>query len=599
MPIKFSRNDLKLSDVLSDIQQGQIGLPDLQRPFVWKDDQVKELLHSMYLGYPIGTLLLWDTESAKTKQIGGAKPQAGEENNPNRLIIDGQQRMTSLMATFLGTEVVGAELQKRKIRIAFNPLSDPDPEKSICPFSTNPKDNKDDKWLPDVAEYLSKDSPMPTLMAYFAKNKNLTEEQSALAQKSFNQLFELRGYPLSCIIINKSTSEEEVADIFVKINSSGTKLDQSDFMMTVLSVYSPETRRVIEEFALRASRPHDETYAYSPLYQPKATELLGIAASLAFQKASRKEICKKLRGRNKQGAVEIESRVKNLATLNEKVLGTKTFPGVVSEKAWIAFSNAIIAAGFCHKDLIVSSAALLSCYNLYLRGLELIASDSDAKNPKKRELDLMVGRWMWFCTIDARFGAHTDSVTEDDVKLGASVESFEGLKAALNHKIDTTLNDDWWSSAAITRLKEEPKIARVSLTAALVQQGASTLFSDKKISDLLLVAPGQAIMPLEWHHIFPQNFLEGLGVNKKSSDIPENIALIETWVNREISDRDPKDYGRDFHEKSEKNGDGKWGKWCESYGLHPVWYKLSFEEFKADRFNRIPAILRKSIDSLK
>ncbi len=153
MPIKFSRNDLKLSDVLSDIQQGQIGLPDLQRPFVWKDDQVKELLHSMYLGYPIGTLLLWDTESAKTKQIGGAKPQAGEENNPNRLIIDGQQRMTSLMATFLGTEVVGAELQKRKIRIAFNPLSDPDPEKSICPFSTNPKDNKDDKWLPDVAEY--------------------------------------------------------------------------------------------------------------------------------------------------------------------------------------------------------------------------------------------------------------------------------------------------------------------------------------------------------------------------------------------------------------------------------------------------------------
>ena len=102
MPIKFSRNDLKLSDVLSDIEQGQIGLPDLQRPFVWKDDQVKELLYSMYLGYPIGTLLLWDTESVKTKQIGGGKKASGEENNPNRLIIDGQQRMTSLYGVVRG-----------------------------------------------------------------------------------------------------------------------------------------------------------------------------------------------------------------------------------------------------------------------------------------------------------------------------------------------------------------------------------------------------------------------------------------------------------------------------------------------------------------
>lgn len=599
MPIKFSRNDLKLSDVLSDIEQGQIGLPDLQRPFVWKDDQVKELLYSMYLGYPIGTLLLWDTESVKTKQIGGAKAAAGDENNPNRLIIDGQQRMTSLMATFLGREVIGSELQKRKIRIAFNPLSDPDPDKSICPFATNPKDNKDGKWLPDVAEYLSKDSPMPTLLAYFEKNKDLTTEESALAQKSFNQLFELRGYPLSCIIINKSTSEEEVADIFVKINSSGTKLDQSDFMMTVLSVYSPNTRRSIEEFALKASKPSDESFAYSPLYQPKATELLGIAASLAFQRASRKEICKKLRGRNKQGTVEVESRIKNLETLNEKVFGSKNFPGVISEKSWIAFSNAIIAAGFCHKDLIVSSAALLSCYNIYLRGLELIASDTDAKNPKKTALDLLVGRWMWYCTIDARFGAHTDSVTEEDVKLGASADSFEALRNSLNQKIDLSINEDWWKSVAITRLKEEPKIARVALTAALVQQGASTLFSDKKISDLLLVAPGQSFMPLEWHHIFPQNYLEGLGINKKSSDIPENIALIETWVNREISNRDPMDYGSAFHAKSEKAGDGKWIKWCETYGLHPEWYKLSFEEFKADRLGRIPEILRKSIDSLK
>lgn len=599
MPIKFSRNDLKLSDVLSDIEQGQIGLPDLQRPFVWKDDQVKELLYSMYLGYPIGTLLLWDTESLKTKQIGGGKKASGEENNPNRLIIDGQQRMTSLMATFLGREVIGSELQKRKIRIAFNPLSDPDPDKSVCPFTTNPKDNKDGKWLPDVAEYLSKDSPMPTLLAYFEKNKDLTPEESALAQKSFNQLFELRGYPLSCIIINKSTSEEEVADIFVKINSSGTKLDQSDFMMTVLSVYSPDTRRAIEEFALKASRPSDESFAYSPLYQPKATELLGIAASLAFQRASRKEICKKLRGRNKQGTVEVESRIKNLETLNEKVFGSKSFPGVISEKSWIAFSNAIIAAGFCHKDLIVSSAALLSCYNIYLRGLELIASDTDAKNPKKTALDLLVGRWMWYCTIDARFGAHTDSVTEEDVKLGASADSFEALRNSLNQKIDLSINEDWWKSVAITRLKEEPKIARVALTAALVQQGSSTLFSDKKISDLLLVAPGQSFMPLEWHHIFPQNYLEGLGINKKSSDIPENIALIETWVNRDISNRDPKDYGSAFHEKSDKAEDGKWAKWCETYGLHPAWYKMSFEEFKSDRLNRIPAILRKSIDSLK
>lgn len=100
----FERIDRKVSSLIEEVLNGKIGLPDLQRPFVWADTKVKELLDSMMKGFPIGYVMLWaspsDYENAKT--IGD---NAKSYKRPDDLVIDGQQRLTSLLAVMTGTDV--------------------------------------------------------------------------------------------------------------------------------------------------------------------------------------------------------------------------------------------------------------------------------------------------------------------------------------------------------------------------------------------------------------------------------------------------------------------------------------------------------------
>ena len=117
----FIKVDYTLDSLVSQIHYGQIGLPDIQRPFVWKNVKVRDLFDSMYRGYPVGYLLFWETGvNAGTKQIGTDQKQLA----PNRVIVDGQQRLTSLYAVIKGIPVVRENYATEKIEIAFNPLED-------------------------------------------------------------------------------------------------------------------------------------------------------------------------------------------------------------------------------------------------------------------------------------------------------------------------------------------------------------------------------------------------------------------------------------------------------------------------------------------
>lgn len=95
----FSTTNLKVSNLVSDVDSGIIALPDLQRPFVWKDKQIRDLFDSLYRGLPTGLIILWEIggRNDEFKPIGFDKP-----TSPNRLVIDGQQRLTSLYAVFTG-----------------------------------------------------------------------------------------------------------------------------------------------------------------------------------------------------------------------------------------------------------------------------------------------------------------------------------------------------------------------------------------------------------------------------------------------------------------------------------------------------------------
>ena len=132
----FKQVNYTLGSLIEFIGLGQIGLPDLQRPFVWKDSKVRDLFDSMYRGFPVGYLLFWaNAQGQGVRQIG---PDRKQHHVPALLIVDGQQRLTSLYAVFRGEPVRDEDFREIRIEIAFRPrdgrfeVSDPaiarDPE---------------------------------------------------------------------------------------------------------------------------------------------------------------------------------------------------------------------------------------------------------------------------------------------------------------------------------------------------------------------------------------------------------------------------------------------------------------------------------------
>lgn len=116
----FTKVDYDLNSLVKFIELGEIGLPDIQRPFIWNNSKVRDLFDSMYRGYPVGYLLLWQNGLADDRTIGVETKQ----KPPRLVIVDGQQRLTSLYAVIKGVLVVRANYESEKIRIAFNPLEE-------------------------------------------------------------------------------------------------------------------------------------------------------------------------------------------------------------------------------------------------------------------------------------------------------------------------------------------------------------------------------------------------------------------------------------------------------------------------------------------
>jgi hypothetical protein len=149
----FEHGQRSIASLMSDIERQVIALPDLQRPFVWEDTKVRELLDSLFVGFPVGTLVLWHTSSEKdARALGSERPGL----QATTLIIDGQQRLTSLYAVMRGFEVTGKDGATRKITIAFRPR---DGRFEVADAAIR----NDPEFLPNVTELWSGTRPKPQI----------------------------------------------------------------------------------------------------------------------------------------------------------------------------------------------------------------------------------------------------------------------------------------------------------------------------------------------------------------------------------------------------------------------------------------------------
>jgi uncharacterized protein with ParB-like and HNH nuclease domain len=113
---RYSVTPHPIETLLTWVKSGEIAIPEIQRPFVWDATKVRNLLDSLYQGYPVGYLIVWRNPTIKLKD--------GSMSAGKRILIDGQQRITALMAALLGREVLTKDYETVRIRIAFNPLED-------------------------------------------------------------------------------------------------------------------------------------------------------------------------------------------------------------------------------------------------------------------------------------------------------------------------------------------------------------------------------------------------------------------------------------------------------------------------------------------
>lgn len=581
----FKRVDYDLSNLLHYIELGDIGLPDIQRPFVWSNAKVRDLFDSMYHGFPVGYLLFWENaQVAGAKQIG-----SGEKAHkaPNRLIVDGQQRLTSLYAVFKGRAVLDADYKERLIEVAFNPRTRRF-EVADAAIRRNPE------WIANISEmWASKRSSRRIVNDYIeqvSKKAPLTEDEEEDIAHNLDRLFDLQKYPFTALEIASSVDEEQVADIFVRINSEGVKLNQADFILTLLSVFWDTGRADLEGFCRAARQPNAPGTGASPFnhfLQPDPDQLLRVSVALGFGRGRLKSVYQVLRGKDPEtGEFSPERREEQFARLAEAQAH------VLNLTYWHQFLSALVGAGFRSEEMISSQNALLYAYAFYLWGRVRFQI-------KEHELQKAIGRWFFFSSLNGRYTSSPETVMDADLNRIKLLDSGEAFLAMLEGLMANELTDDFWAitlpAALATSSARNPQL--FAYVASQNRLGANVLFSHKKVSDLIDPALRAKKKPLERHHLFPRGWLEK-EVTKEQTEINQmaNYALLEWPENIDIGMTPPGQYAPAIRERF---SDTQWDKMLSDHALPNGWEGMAYPDFLEARRKLMADIIRQGFESLK
>ena len=304
---RYSVTPHPIETLLTWVKSGEIAIPEIQRPFVWEATKVRNLLDSLYQGYPVGYLIAWRNPTVKLKD---GTPSAGK-----RILIDGQQRVTALMAALLGREVLTKEYETVRIRIAFHPVEER--------FEvSNPAIRKDKTWIPDVAELFAPDASLLTTTNVYAAANPGTDMEAI--HKTLEKLKAIVHNHVGVIDLAEDLDIETVTEIFIRVNSAGAELSQADFAMSKIATnesYGGNVlRKAIDYFCHLAITPDflaqiervDHAFATSEflpkmrwmkdvnddIYDPTYTDMLRVAFTSEFGRGKLGDLVALLSGRN-------------------------------------------------------------------------------------------------------------------------------------------------------------------------------------------------------------------------------------------------------------------------------------------------------------
>lgn len=529
---KFTLMQYSVSAVLGLIEAGQFVIPEIQRPFVWKRSQVRDLIDSLYNGYPTGYIITWKNPDVQSKD--------GSMANGKHVLIDGQQRITALMAAISGLEVLDEDFNKGRIKIAFNPFAD-DPTKRFAVQDASHL--KDKKWIPDISELFKPDFRQRAFENEYAQaNENVDLDELS------ETLLKLKGVAnrqIGVIELDHSLDIDEVTEIFIRINSKGTPLSQSDFVMSKMASDTAHggnmLRRVVDYFCHLAVKPDfypqmvkDRDFENTEfaakirwlakdnedIYDPDYGDMLRVAFMYSFDRGRLSDLVSLLSGRDFQTREYKDEIVED--SYNKLKSGILKF---INEYSFEQFVLSIKGAGFKSSKLLNSQMALDFAYTLYLKL-------QDDPNIHQGQMKRLVQKWFVLSTLTGRYVGSPESIMSRDIRN----ISEKGFLQFAQEAEASALSDTFWRVTLPQNL-ETTSVNSPAFNTFLAAQdylkSSSMLMKGTMISDLITISG-------DVHHIFPKAYLKKNGVDAKGRyNQVANYTYLDTQVNKAISDDAP------------------------------------------------------------
>ncbi len=526
---KYAVNQHLIETILSWVKSGEIAIPEIQRPFVWDSTKVRDLMDSLYQGFPIGYLIVWRNPNIRLKD--------GTTSEGKKILIDGQQRVLALTAAILGGYVINKEYQRVRIQISFNPLQDK--------FEVfNPAIAKDTAWISDISPIMKGDVKVRDIVNVYCKNND-----GANIDQIDDKLENLKNIihkQIGLIELDHDLEIETVTEIFIRINSAGAVLGQADFAMSKIAssdTYNGSTlRKCIDYFCHMAVVPDfyttivdvDKEFAKTEyfqkmawlknenddLYDPDYTDLLRVAFTPEFNRGRLSDLVSLLSGRNfETRTYEEEIAKESFAKLEKGILN------FINESNFKRFVMIIKSAGFISQSLVRSQNALNFAYIVYLK--------LRALNYNQAEIESYVRRWFVMSVLTGRYSGSAESQFDLDIRNFGN-DPKEYLKITETGE----LSDAYWNTALVQSLNTSVRSSpyfNVFLASQVKANDKGFLSKDITIQELITHMG-------DIHHVFPKDYLKNNGLSKGQYNQIANYVYMQSEINIKIGNKSPKEY---------------------------------------------------------
>lgn len=527
---KYSVHQQPVETLLSWIKAGEIAIPEIQRPFVWKAAKVRDLIDSLYHGYPVGYIITWRNPDVKLKN--------GELSAGKKVLIDGQQRITALTAAIVGQRVLNKNYKEISIRIAFNPLNEK--------FDVlNKAYEKSPEWINNINPIVNDEISITKAIRKYLKDNPEADED--LIEERIEKLKKIKSKQVGIIELDASLDIDTVTEIFIRINQKGVVLSNADFVMSKIAsdeIHGGNRMRKMVDYFCRLLVDkdfhkhivdNDPAFVKSDyykgikwmatgsddLYVPDYIDMLRVAFTFKFSRGKFSDLVALLSGRNfETRTYEDEISEASYQNLSD---GLEAF---VNQTNYQRFLMIIKSTGLISSKLISSQNGLNFAYALYLKLREEGMGESETQG--------YVKKWLVLSMFIGRYSGSAESRIDEDIKQ----INEKGIKVYLTQMEQAHLGQGFWDFGIINDLETSSvnnNAYNLYLAAQINGNADAFLSKSMKISSLIEQRG-------DIHHIFPKKYLMDNGYSPKAYNQVANFVYTEQATNIKVGKLPPIDY---------------------------------------------------------